>query len=68
MIICFGDSWAAGAELSKYQHPFVHWVARDLNERYVNYGKEGNSLGIILYSLITRIAELMVQKYNRDKK
>ena len=26
-VICFGDSWGAGAELQIIQRPFVHWFA-----------------------------------------
>jgi hypothetical protein len=51
MIYCFGDSWAAGAELKYKQHPFVHWLAEHLNTPYKNFGKNGNSLGLIVHSI-----------------
>lgn len=54
-IICFGDSWAAGAELDLHkERPFIHWVADELKIPYVNYGKEGSSLGIILHTIINQ--------------
>jgi hypothetical protein len=52
-ILCFGDSWAAGAELRREEHPFVHWFAKHLNLPYHNYGKEGSSLAEILFTLLT---------------
>jgi hypothetical protein len=58
MIHCFGDSWAAGAELKKDQYPFVHWVADHLGTTYNNFGKNGNSLGIIVHSIVQRLNEI----------
>jgi hypothetical protein len=58
MIYCFGDSWAAGAELKFGQKPFVHWLARELDAEYANLGKSGSSLGIILHTLISNIEKL----------
>jgi hypothetical protein len=55
-LICFGDSWAAGAELNlQKEQPFVHWIAKELNVPYLNYGKQGSSLGIILHTVISQI-------------
>jgi len=63
-IICFGDSWAYGAELQNPQfteHPFVHWVANEINLPYVNYGEQGASLGIILYKIVKQITNIKKQ-------
>jgi hypothetical protein len=57
-IVCFGDSWAAGAELAHRQHPFVYWVAHEFGVQYVNYGKEGSSLGLILHAMVSNIVNL----------
>jgi hypothetical protein len=57
-LYCFGDSWAAGAELPRYQHSFAHWLARTLDIPYTNYGKEGSSLGLILHTLVTKSSQL----------
>jgi hypothetical protein len=54
-LICFGDSWAVGAELQKNQEPFVHWTAQKLNIPYMNYGKEGSSLGLILHTIVSKL-------------
>jgi len=58
MIHCFGDSWAAGAELKMGQKPFVHWVASQLSRSYMNHGKNGNSLGMIVYSISQSLAKI----------
>jgi hypothetical protein len=58
-VYCFGDSWAAGAELDKTsEYPFVHWFSQSTNSEYINYGAEGASLGIILYTLVLNINKL----------
>lgn len=57
-IYCFGDSWAAGAELKESEKPFVHWFAENLGKEYVNFGQQGASLGIILYTLICNIDKI----------
>jgi hypothetical protein len=57
-VLCFGDSFAAGAKLKKDEYPFVHWVANELNLLYENYGKEGSSLGIILHTVIAQLANI----------
>ena len=58
MIFCFGDSWGAGAELKFNEHPFVHWVAKELGSNYKNFSKEGSSLGIILHTLVEQITAI----------
>lgn len=58
MIYCFGDSWAAGAELKQGQYPFVHWVADHLSASYKNFGKNGNSLGIIVHSMVQELGNI----------
>ena len=58
MIHCFGDSWAAGAELTPGQRPFVHWVADQLNTTYNNFGRSGNSLGIIVHTITQKLTEI----------
>jgi hypothetical protein len=58
MIHCFGDSWAAGAELKKGQHPFVHWVAEQVGTDYNNFGKNGSSLGIIVHTITQKLTEI----------
>jgi hypothetical protein len=55
-LIVFGDSWAAGAELSAHEKPFGYWVAQSLNIPWKNYGQEGSSLGLILYTIIKQLA------------
>ena len=58
-IICFGDSWAAGAELDlETQQPFINWLADELAMPCVNYGQQGSSLGIILHTLVSKIPEI----------
>lgn len=57
-VMCFGDSWAAGAELKGNEKPFVHWVGQELGLPYDNYGREGSSFGLILHSVITNIARI----------
>lgn len=57
-IYCFGDSWAAGAELAEGQHPFLHWVAQRLCMPYQNFGQIGSSLGIILHSIIIHLEKI----------
>jgi hypothetical protein len=57
-IFCFGDSWAAGAELTDNENPFVHWMAQSLKVEYVNYGVARSSLGIILHTLISKIGQI----------
>lgn len=57
-IYCFGDSWAAGAELKQSEKPFVHWFAENLEKEYINYGQEGASLGIILHTLVMNITQI----------
>lgn len=60
-VICFGDSWAYGAELERPQiveHPFVHWVANALDIAYRNYGEEGASLGIVLHRIVSQLAQI----------
>ena len=57
-ILCFGDSNAAGAELDPGQHPFVHWVAKELNCPYTNYARSGSSLGLILHTLVANLHEI----------
>lgn len=57
-LICFGDSWAAGAELTRNQKPFVYWLAQSLNINAINYGREGSSLGIILHAIITNAQKI----------
>jgi len=52
-ILCFGDSWAAGAELNRDEYPFVHWFAEKFDLPYENYGKEGSSLAEILFKIVT---------------
>jgi hypothetical protein len=54
-IFCFGDSWAYGSELKKNEEPFVHWISLELRLPYVNFGKAGNSLGIILHDIVENI-------------
>ena len=58
MILCFGDSWAAGAELKLNEKPFVHWLASALDSEYKNFAKEGSSLGIILHTIISNISDI----------
>ena len=58
MIYCFGDSWAAGAELKPGQQPFVHWVAQQLNQPYTNFGKRGSSLGLIVHSIAQQLPKI----------
>lgn len=63
-VLCFGDSWAFGAELVQPQHkehPFVHWVAKELNLPYKNYGEEGASLGIILHRIVSNVKNINPQ-------
>lgn len=55
---CFGDSWAAGAELADSEYPFVHWLAQSLSMPYKNHGVAGSSLGIILHALITQCSNI----------
>lgn len=58
-LICFGDSWAAGAELDlQTQRPFINWLADLLATPCVNYSKQGSSLGIILHTLVSKITEI----------
>lgn len=58
-IYCFGDSWAAGAELDhSKEFPFIHWLAKSNDSEYVNYGMEGASLGIILHTLVMHYEEI----------
>jgi hypothetical protein len=54
MIFCFGDSWGAGAELKIGENPFIHWVADSLKLEYRNFSKEGDSLGMILHTLVSK--------------
>lgn len=54
-ILCFGDSWAYGSELKKNEEPFVHWISFELKLPYVNFGRPGNSLGIILHDIVKNI-------------
>lgn len=54
----FGDSWAAGAELSDGENPFGYWMSQLLNIPYTNYGQEGSSLGLILHTLIEQRAKI----------
>jgi hypothetical protein len=60
---CFGDSWAYGSELNfdLGQRPFVHWFAEILSAEYVNYGKEGSSLGQILNTIIRNLRYIQPQ-------
>lgn len=58
MIHCFGDSWAAGAELQKGQQPFVHWVAQQLDQPYINHGKNGISLGMIVNGIAQELPKI----------
>lgn len=51
-VFCFGDSHGAGAELKSFEHPFVHWFAKELDLRYHNFSQEGASLGYILYTVV----------------
>lgn len=57
-LYCFGDSWAAGAELRRGEHSFVFWVSNELSVDYVNYGLEGSSLGLILHTLVSNISQI----------
>lgn len=57
-IFCFGDSWAAGAELRINQKPFVYWMAQELGITYKNYGANGSSLGLILHTVISKISQI----------
>ena len=61
MIYCFGDSWAAGAELTKGQHPFVHWAAAALDTDYINFGKNRNSLGIIVHNIVQQLNQITAE-------
>ena len=47
MIYCFGDSWGKGEELNfdAGEKPFVHWVAKELGENYVNKSSGGGAFG-----------------------
>ena len=54
MVYCFGDSWAAGAELARHQKSFVYWLANALDAKSVNYGRNGSSLGIILHTIVSK--------------
>jgi hypothetical protein len=54
-VICFGDSWGAGAELQHNEKPFIHWVAKNFNVAYKNYSQPGYSLGMILHTLVLNI-------------
>jgi hypothetical protein len=52
-IVCFGDSWGAGAELdSKTEFPFVYWLSHHYNCEYINYSKNGMSLGLVTKMLL----------------
>lgn len=55
MLHCFGDSWAAGAELTPSQQPFVYWLSQKLACEYVNHGKQGSSLGLILHTVVANL-------------
>lgn len=57
-ILCFGDSWAAGAELKPYEQPFVHWMAQTLSVPYFNFGVQGHSLGMILHTIVDRLQDI----------
>jgi hypothetical protein len=57
-IYCFGDSWGAGAELNAGEHPFVHWTASTLNLPYENLSREGDSLGMILHTIVSSITKI----------
>jgi hypothetical protein len=52
-IFCYGDSNAASQQMPKGQHPFVHWVAKELSCGYSNYARPGESMGKILHTLIS---------------
>ena len=54
-ILCFGDSWAYGAELKDNEKPFVHWVSTSLGLPYRNLGVSGNSLGVIVHDIVENI-------------
>lgn len=47
-LFCFGDSWAAGAELKPNEKPFADLLAADLLYDIQNYGQNNMSLGLIL--------------------
>ena len=34
--VTFGDSWPWGSELQEWQHPFGHWIAKELNYKFEN--------------------------------
>jgi hypothetical protein len=57
-ILCFGDSWAEGAELKPNEKPFVHWVAQNLNMSYSNFAKSGDSFGIILHTVVANLKKI----------
>ena len=57
-IHCFGDSWAAGAELKSHEKPFVHWLADSLNLKYTNHGVSSSSLGIILKTIVKYLSRI----------
>tara|TARA_R110002020_G_scaffold352061_1_gene565193 strand:- start:616 stop:1293 length:678 start_codon:yes stop_codon:yes gene_type:complete len=48
MIYCIGDSWGKGEELDfdAGEKPFVHWVAKELGDNYINNSSGGGAFGI----------------------
>lgn len=50
-LFCFGDSWAAGAELKSNEKPFAELLAADFLYDIRNYGQNNMSLGLIVRQL-----------------
>ena len=48
MIYCFGDSWGKGEELDfdAGEKPFVHWVAKELGDEYINRSSGGGAFAV----------------------
>ena len=42
--VTFGDSWPWGSELQEWQHPFGHWIAKELNYKFENRAKQGTTI------------------------
>jgi len=58
MIYCFGDSWGEGDELKEDEKPFVHWLAKDLDESYKNFSLGGNSYPLIVTQVFDNIRNI----------
>lgn len=58
----FGDSWAYGSELDfETEFPFVKHFSDLVGANYVNHGKPGSSLGLILKTVVDKLDKLTPQ-------